>query len=91
VRFVVQLEYWVDEDWWEVVRYDHDPDRIHGHDVTADGLHVDVYRIGEKSWTEYVAPPMPPGIALDRAEDHLSNNLETFISRFERWHESRNP
>jgi hypothetical protein len=85
-RFVVQLEYCVEGEWREVVRYDHDPASEFGHDVTEDGLHIDVYRDGEQYRTEYVAPPMPAGLALDRAEDHLSNNLEGFTTRFEQWH-----
>ena len=89
-RFVVQLEYCVDGAWGEVVRYDHDPASEFGHDVTEEGLHIDVYRDGEQYRTEYVAPPMPAGLALDRAEDHLSNNLEGFTSRFEQWHGIRN-
>jgi hypothetical protein len=32
---------------------------------------------------------MPAKRALDRAEDHLSNNLVVFIRRFEEWHEIR--
>ena len=89
-RFVVQLEYRVEGEWREVVRYDHDPASEFGHDVTEDGLHIDVYRDGEQYRREYVAPPMPAGLALDRAEDHLSNNLEGFTSRFEQWHGIRN-
>ena len=89
-RFVVQLEYRVEGEWREVVRYDHDPVSEFGHDVTEDGLHIDVYRDGEQYRTEYVAPPMPAGLALDRAEDHLSNNLEGFTTRFEQWHGIRN-
>ena len=89
-RFVVQLEYRVEGEWREVVRYDHDPASEFGHDVTEEGLHIDVYRDGEQYRTEYVAPPMPAGLALDRAEDHLSNNLEGFTTRFEQWHEIRN-
>jgi hypothetical protein len=85
-RFVVQLEYCVEGKWREVVRYDHDPASEFGHDVTEEGLHIDVYRDGEQYRTEYVAPPMPAGLALDRAEDHLSNNLEGFTTRFEQWH-----
>jgi hypothetical protein len=34
---------------------------------------------------------MPADAALDRAEDHLANNLETFIQRFEEWHGIKNP
>lgn len=85
-RFVVQLEYRVDTDWLEVVRYDHDPASGFGHDVTDDGLHIDIYRDGEQYRTEYVAPPMLAAVALDRTEDHLSNNLDAFIERFEQWH-----
>jgi len=47
-RFVVQLEYRLDGDWAEVVRFDHDPEGTYGHDVTAEGVHIDVYRDGEK-------------------------------------------
>lgn len=86
-RFVVQLEYAAADEWCAVVRYDHDAIGEFGHDVSEDGLHVDVYRDGEKYRTEYVAPPMPAKRALDRAEDHLANNLEGFIRRFEAWHE----
>lgn len=85
-RFVVQLEYRHNETWHEVVRYDHAPQSEHGHDVKADGLHIDVYRDGKKYRTDYVAPPMPPGVALDFAEDHLAENIERFLRRFEEWH-----
>lgn len=43
-RFVAQLEYFLDGEWHEVVRFDHDPASAHGHDVTTDGVHMDVYR-----------------------------------------------
>ena len=70
IRFVVQLEYRLESSWREVVRYDHDPVSDFGHDVTEEGLHIDIYRDGEKARSEYVAPPMPADLALDRAEDH---------------------
>ncbi len=89
-RFVVQLEYRLNDEWVEVVRYDHDQRGEQAHDVTDEGLHIDVYRRGEKVTTEYVTPPTSAGIALDHAEDHLSENLERFIERFERWHGIRN-
>lgn len=92
VRFVVQLEYYHDDDWHEVVRYDHDgtDENERSHDVSEDGLHIDIYRSGEKVASEYISPPQPPPIALDSAEDHLTKNLERFINRYERWHEIRN-
>jgi len=89
-RFVVQLEYLHEGEWTPVVRYDHDPESAHGHDVTDEGLHLDVYRDSEKYRQEYVAPPMPADVALDFAEDHLSENTQRFIRRFEEWDEIRN-
>jgi hypothetical protein len=89
-RFVVQLEYLYEGEWTSVVRYDHDPASVHGHDVTDEGLHIDVYRDGVKYRREYVAPPMPAGVALDFAEDHLAKNTQRFTRRFEEWHEIRN-
>jgi hypothetical protein len=38
-RFMIQLEYWLEGDWREVVRYDHDRDTAGGHDITEEGLH----------------------------------------------------
>lgn len=86
IRFVVQLEYWLDGDWREVVRYDHDRDAPGGHDITEDGLHRDVYRNGEKYRAEEVSPPIPADEGFDHAEDDLRKNVERFIERFETWH-----
>lgn len=87
-RFVVQLEYHHDGEWHTVVRYDHDgtDESEHAHDVTTEGLHIDIYQDDEKTVTEFIAPPIPAGDALDRAEEHLSENLERFIERYEQWH-----
>ena len=86
-RFVVQLEYYHDGGWSPVVRYDHDStDSEQSHDVSEEGLHIDLYRDNEKHATEYVSPPLSPAVALDRAEDHLANNLQRFIERYETWH-----
>lgn len=87
-RFLVQLEY-ADEDgeWTPVVRYDHDAvgsdEAVH--DVTEEGLHIDIYRGDEKIVTEFVAPPQPANRALTFAEEHLSRNLQRFVKRFEEW------
>ena len=87
-RFVVQLEYRHGGAWQPVVRYDHDGTGAseHAHDVTEEGVHMDIYRDGEKHVTEYVAPPLSGAVGLDRAEDHLQNNLQRFVNRYERWH-----
>ena len=85
-RFFAQLEYLLGDEWAEVVRFDHDEDAEGGHDVTKEGVHMDVYRDGEKIDTVQVAGPMPAGEALDLAEGHLAEHLERLIRRFEQWH-----
>jgi len=90
-RFVVQLEYLVNprpEVWEPVVRYDHD---VEGsteatHDVTEEGLHIDIYRDGEKIDSHELTPPLPANDALNAAEDHLAEHLDGYIRRFEEWH-----
>lgn len=85
-RFFAQLEYLLGNEWAEVVRFDHDEDAEGGHDVTEEGVHMDVYRDGKKIDTVQIAGPMPAGEALDLAEDHLAEELERLIRRFEQWH-----
>lgn len=85
-RFVLQLEYRLEVEWRVVVRYDHDEAGTFGHDVTEEGLHVDVFRNGVKHGTEHLMGPLPAGLALDVAEDHLAENVERFVRRFEEWH-----
>lgn len=46
----------------------HDQEAEGGHDVTEEGLHMDVYRNGEKVKTEQLAPPESAARALTRAE-----------------------
>ena len=86
-KFLRQLEYRVGDDVREVVRFDHDPESEGGHDVAQEGLHMDVYRDGEKSRTERIGPPEPPNRALTRAEGHSAEHAERYIRRFERWHD----
>lgn len=90
-RFVIQLEYLVDPiagNWGPVVRYDHDSQGSDEatHDVTQEGLHIDIYRDGEKIDSNELTPPLPANEALDAAEDHLAEHLEGYVRRFERWH-----
>lgn len=47
-RFVIQLERRIDDDWHQVVRFDHNPANPMGHDLTEEGLHMDIYYDGEK-------------------------------------------
>lgn len=87
-RFLVQLEYNRSGEWDTVVRIDHDILGSDGatHNAAEEGLHLDVYRAGEKVRTEDVTGPLPPNEALNAAEDHLTEYLQEYISRYERWH-----
>ena len=87
-RFVVQLEYWLDGAWRQVVRYDHDPDAPDemAHDVRTEGLHVDVYRDGVKERTRRISGPLPANVAFNSAEEHLHEHLQDIVERYERWH-----
>jgi len=90
VRFLVQLEYWLDGGWRPVVRYDHDRNAEGGHDISVEGLHLDVYRDGEKVDIEDVSGPIPPAEGFEYAEEDLRANYQRYIERFERWHDIRN-
>jgi len=85
-QFVVQLERRRGTDWVEVVRADHNPDSELSHDVTEEGIHLDVYRDGEKYRREFIGPPMPAGRALDRAEGHITDHAEAYLTRDDQWH-----
>lgn len=90
-RFVLQLEYLIDPNtdvWATVVRYDHDGKGAEeaAHDVTEEGLHIDVYRDGEKTDSHELIPPLPAAEALEAAEGHLSDHMEGYVRRFEQWH-----
>jgi len=86
-RFVVQLEYHLDDGWAEVVRFDHNPEGEQGQDGTTEGVHIDVYQDGEKIRAPEIFPPMPANNALTGAEEHLTQHGERYIKRFEEWHE----
>ncbi|QZA87874.1 hypothetical protein K0C01_08695 [Salinarchaeum sp. IM2453] len=55
-------------DWREVVRYDHDQDAPGGHDITEEGLHIDIYRDGEKYRVEQVIGPIPVNEGFNAAD-----------------------
>lgn len=57
IELLVQLEYWIESEWRVVVRYDHDSEAVGGHDVTAEGLHRDVFRDGTKKRTKSITGP----------------------------------
>jgi len=84
---MIQLEYWLDGNWRVVVRYDYDRHAPGGHDITDEGLHLDVYRDGAKVRTERVTGPIPATDGFDGAEADFRENAKRYVRRFERWHD----
>lgn len=90
-RFVVQLEYEVEDEWRVVARFDHDRHGEHAHDVSEEGLRLDVYRNGEKYRVERGFPPVPLSHAPRYCKTYLETNAERLLRRFERWHDLKRP
>lgn len=85
-RFFIQLEYWLDREWLEVVRFDHNPDTEFGHDITEDGLHMDIYRNGEKCRLKEDFPPVELNRAPRYCTTYIREHADRLIRRFEQWH-----
>lgn len=77
-RFLVQLEYWLDNKWGTVARYDHDRD---AHDITEEGLHKEIYYNGEVETTD-LTNPISATKGFSYAKDDLQRNAEQYIRRF---------
>ena len=99
-RFVMQLEYDVnatpdgrgESDWRVVARFDHDPEEGQGHDVTEEGLHMDLYRNEEKYRRTWDFPAVELNDAPGYCQEYLRRHSDWLLSRFEEWHEiSRRP
>lgn len=87
-RFVVQLEYKLEDEWMEIARFDHN--KNNGHDITDEGLHMDLYKDGEKYDVIRDFPHVPSAIPLSDAPQYcimyIKKNLDKFVQRFEKWH-----
>ncbi len=90
-RFVVQLEYLPEGDdpdeennWHAVVRSDHGPGAGE-HDVTDEGVHLDIYRSGDPIGTPQLLGPVSPDEGFTEAEDHIREHAEYYINRYRRW------
>ena len=98
-RFVAQLEYDIEAtptgqntpDWRTVARFDHDITGEQSHDVREEGLHLDIYRDGEKHQVRTGFPPVPLNRAFRYSEDYLTQNADRLLTQFERWHGLHGP
>lgn len=95
IRFVVQLEYnvaahsssHIEPDWRVVARFDHDAMAPGGHDVTEEGLHLDIYRDGHRYQRLRGFPLLPAGRAMRFAEETFRVRARRLLARFEQWHD----
>lgn len=95
-RFVVQLEYGLDgefywpencDEWRQVARFDHNPESPDGHDVRDEGLHLDVYRGDDEYERTWDFPHVPVNEAPRWCEEYLRENLDFLLERFEVLHD----
>lgn len=85
-QFLVQLEYRLEDGWEPVVRFDHNPDGVYGHDITEEGLHMDIYRDGEKHLVRRDFPPVELSNAPDYCESYIENHADRLFRRYKEWH-----
>jgi hypothetical protein len=86
LRFVVQLEYWYEETWLQVARFEHQADGPSYRNVEQDGLHLDLYNPdGEQVEKVTWWMPQPANEAMGDADDYLRKHAESLVRRFERW------
>lgn len=85
-EFIVQLYGWVDGEWHLVAQFDHNPTLPNGHDVRSEGIHMDLFRDGEKVDVEFTNHPGPvkPAFALNYAINYLSEHAQPLIERYQR-------
>jgi hypothetical protein len=91
--FVVQLRCWVGIGTELVAQFDHTPEEGSGHDVEREGIHMDVFRDGEKVDTSEVAEAgfdshpgrLPAAAALNYALRYIEEQNERLIERYTTW------
>lgn len=85
--FFVAYEYRLAGSWETVARFDHDPNALYGHDIEAEGLHMDLYKQGQKyRVVRSKFPHVPVNDAPRYCIEYIKRNHEALIERFERWH-----
>lgn len=86
--FVVKLEYNVSQDpaiigrWEPVARFDHNPDGQYGHDITEEGLHMDVALPGKDDKKVRGFPEVPLNQAPKWCEGYFEENHLPLTKRF---------
>lgn len=89
IRFVVQLERRVDAEWRAVARFDHDERGETAHDVTEEGLHMDVYSDGRTVRVLRGFPPVAFTDAPRYCRAYLETHADRLLRRFDEWHDPK--
>lgn len=87
VRYFDWVEYLHARVRVEVVRFDHDPTNPMGHDITEEGLHMDVYRDAEKVRVKDDFPSVPLTYAPRYCIAYIQHHADRLLHRFEQWHD----
>lgn len=85
--FLVAYEYKLRGSWETVAQFDHDPASPYGHDIEREGLHMDLYKQGQKyRVVRSKFPYVPVDHAPRYCNEYVNRNHEALIQRFEQWH-----
>jgi len=95
-RFYVQLEYncqtspGVSDDWVAIALFDHQPENEQGHDISNEGLHMDIRHPVEADRKTTDFPSVSVNQAPGFCENYFDQNYRSICHRFEKWR-SDNP
>lgn len=86
VEFLVQLEYYHEDVWLQVARFEHDASGPIYRDVERAGLHLDVHHPDGSQVAKLTHwQPQPANEAMGTADDYLRERANELIRRFESW------
>lgn len=96
-RFTLQFEYnakpayirqeqW---DWRPVARFDHNSSPYDGHDIRDEGLHMDIYKDGERHRVLTGFPSVPLAEAPRFCERFLEKHALRYLARYEQENDIR--
>lgn len=87
-EFVVQLHRWQDGVWRPVCQFDHTPSQSGGHDVTTEGIHLDLFDADRGKVDVETADhpgPIHPNAAYRYASRYIKRRNERLIQRWPTW------
>ncbi|PSP95639.1 hypothetical protein BRC91_01835 [Halobacteriales archaeon QS_4_62_28] len=86
-NFIVAYEYKLRGSWETVAQFDHGPESPYGHDIDEEGLHMDLYKEGQKyRVVRSKFPYVPVNHAPRYCIEYIKRNHGALIERFEQWH-----